>query len=110
MACPKCDSTMQGLCGKAELRWYWCPRCGTVKQGQQRIPWHVPVDFVLQQLAIKAADVLIENNKKIMEQMQELIDKISELRSDIEGPADDQARYDGVTVTGRDRDVTKEED
>ena len=103
MACPKCGHTMQLLGNE----WFWCPRCGTVKQSQN---YHVPVDFALQELAIKAADVLIENNKKIMNQMQELIDKIAELRSDIEGPADDHARYDGVPVTGRARDVTKGKD
>ena len=35
MACPVCDHTMQGLCGDGEGRWFWCPSCGTVKQGQQ---------------------------------------------------------------------------
>ena len=29
MACPTCDHTMQSL-----LTVFWCPRCGTVKHGQ----------------------------------------------------------------------------
>lgn len=35
MACPTCDHTMEGLdCG-----YYWCPRCGTLKeqQGMERV-------------------------------------------------------------------------
>ncbi len=42
MACPQCDVTMQGLCGTGEDRWFWCPSCGTVKQGQQSERYEVP--------------------------------------------------------------------
>ena len=42
MACPKCNHTMQGLCGDGEGRWFWCPACGTVKQGQQTEYYDVP--------------------------------------------------------------------
>ena len=33
MACPTCDHTMQGI-GGAVPRTFWCPRCGTLKQGE----------------------------------------------------------------------------
>jgi len=42
MACPCCDHTMQGLCGDGEGRWFWCPACGTVKQGQQTDHYESP--------------------------------------------------------------------
>lgn len=32
MACPTCDHTMHGLGD----RWFWCPRCGTVLNGDDR--------------------------------------------------------------------------
>lgn len=31
MACPTCDHTMQNLA----LGWFWCPRCGTVRERYQ---------------------------------------------------------------------------
>ena len=31
MACPTCDHTMQSLNGGPNS-WFWCPRCGTIKQ------------------------------------------------------------------------------
>lgn len=32
MPCPTCDHTMQSLFPAGESqRWYWCPRCGTLK-------------------------------------------------------------------------------
>lgn len=36
MSCPTCDHTMQRLnCGcETSRRWFWCPRCGTVKQDE----------------------------------------------------------------------------
>lgn len=30
MSCPTCDHTMQGV-GE---NWFWCPRCGTLKERQ----------------------------------------------------------------------------
>jgi hypothetical protein len=30
MACPTCEHTMQNL-GVPEARYFWCPRCGTVR-------------------------------------------------------------------------------
>lgn len=32
MACPTCDHTMHGL-GE---QWFWCPRCGTVLNNEDR--------------------------------------------------------------------------
>ena len=29
MACPTCDHTMQGL---GNGWWFWCPRCGTIRE------------------------------------------------------------------------------
>jgi hypothetical protein len=33
MSCPTCDHTMQQIntAGSAS-QWYWCPRCGTIKE------------------------------------------------------------------------------
>jgi hypothetical protein len=34
MFCPMCDHTMQGIGGQKRL--FWCPRCGTIKDCDQR--------------------------------------------------------------------------
>lgn len=31
MACPTCDHTMRGLGNANGIRWFWCNRCGTLK-------------------------------------------------------------------------------
>ena len=32
MACPVCDHTMQWVVGSNVRKFYWCPRCGTLKE------------------------------------------------------------------------------
>lgn len=31
MACPTCDTTMQRIGAGSDIKYYWCPRCGTLR-------------------------------------------------------------------------------
>jgi hypothetical protein len=39
MSCPTCDHTMRLVSeGEVGQRCYWCPRCGTIKNGAATVP------------------------------------------------------------------------
>ena len=44
MPCPTCDHTMQSLgAPPGRLQWFWCPRCGTIREGHsEQNPASVP--------------------------------------------------------------------